>query len=288
MPFVRQKIDPALLDWVTKQAGSYRDEYGGDWAFDADRKAVFFFKGADALDPNLPRHYQLKVGADVFPVQILDSERAKTLPAGTAKIFIGPCFGAVTSRDVARQLAIEAYRCLHGSPTQNFQAVTSWGVARESGIQPAQALALSLATKARPTHRPVQAIIELYSPGQAMFAALLGGPLAVIYVLQKNFQELGNPTARRSTIRIGAVCMLMLLVVISFMSSRFFRSGFTMGVAFAASGLVKSLQMTKEAIQSSGAHQFQSNWNVVGVAILAAPAFVALLFFWAMLLVLFR
>src|SRR5688572_24796598 len=109
MPFVREKIDPAWLDWVTKHAGCYRDAYGGDWAFDAERNAAFFFEGCDVLDSTLPRHYRLKVGNDVFPVEILDSHCSRMLRAGTAKIFVGPCYGAVISQEEARQLVIEAY-----------------------------------------------------------------------------------------------------------------------------------------------------------------------------------
>ena len=102
MPFVRQKIDPDWLPWVTKLAGCYRDAYGGDWAIDTERNAVFFFEGADALDSTLPRHYRLKIGTDVFAVEILDSERSPVLRAknkrgGFAKSFISECLGAATS-----------------------------------------------------------------------------------------------------------------------------------------------------------------------------------------------
>lgn len=281
MPFVRQKIDPAWLDWVTKHAGSHRDEYGGDWAFDASRNAAFFFKGADALDPNLPRHYLLKVGTDVFPVQILDSERSKTLPAGTAKILMGPAFGAIMSRDVARQLAIEAYRCLHGSPTQNFQTVTSWGAARNPAVA-------STGMK-RPAPHPDPKLVgnQLYSPQQAGLAALFGGPMAAIYVLQKNFQQLGDVDRQRTTIRIGAAIMIALLVAIGFLPPKFLGSGFAIGCAIAVSTLVKTLQMTKEDIASSGVYEFQSNWNVLAVAILAVVSFFALAAFWMTLLILF-
>ena len=142
MPFVRQKIDPDWLPWVTKLAGCYRDAYGGDWAIDTERDAVFFFEGADALDSTLPRHYRLKVGNDVFAVEILDSERSLVLRAtnkrgGIAKIWISECPGAVTPREEAKQLCIEGYRCLHGTPTENFQTVSSWNSATDFGIRPA-------------------------------------------------------------------------------------------------------------------------------------------------------
>lgn len=142
MPFVRQKIDPDWLPWVTKLAGCYRDAYGGDWAIDAERNAVFFFEGADALDPTLPGHYRLKVGTDVFAVEILDSERSPVLQAmnqrgGIAKIWISECLGAVTPREEVKQLCIEGYRCLHRSPTENFRTVSSWDRASDFGIRPA-------------------------------------------------------------------------------------------------------------------------------------------------------
>lgn len=267
MPFVRQKIDPAWLDWVTKHAGSHRDEYGGDWAFDADLNAAFFFKSANANDPNLPRHYLLKVGTDIFPVQILDSERSNVVPAGTAGILMGPSVGAVTSRDVARHLAIEAYRCLHGSPTRNFHTVTSWSAARGP-------VAISAANRSSPPRE--HAGNKLYSPTQAGLAALLGGPMAGIYVLQKNFEQLGDKARQRTTIQVGGAAMLLLLLmIVLFLPPKSLGSGFSIGCAIAVSSLVRTLQMTKEDIASSGVYDFQSNWSVLAVAILALPALIA-------------
>jgi hypothetical protein len=140
MPFVRQKIDPDALPWVTKLALAYRNAYGGDWAIDTERNAVFVFEGADPLDSTLPRLYRLKVGADVFAVQILDSEcsfvlRAMNKPGGIAKILISECPGTAMSREAVAQLCIEGYRCLHRSRTENFLTVSSWDKVNDFGMR---------------------------------------------------------------------------------------------------------------------------------------------------------
>jgi hypothetical protein len=114
MPFVRQKIDPEWLPWVTQHAGCHLQVYGGDWAIDTERNAVFFFEGGDPLDWTLPRNYRLKVGTDVFAVEILHR-------GGTANVWISKCLGAVTPREEVEQLCIEGYRCLCGSWTENFR-----------------------------------------------------------------------------------------------------------------------------------------------------------------------
>ena len=102
MPFVREKIDPEWLPWVTKLAGSTNiGIYNGEWAIDHERKAVFFFAGGDPQDWSQPRNYWLKAGADVFPVEILDD-----------RIWVGKCYGAVISHSDATDLCIEAFQAL--------------------------------------------------------------------------------------------------------------------------------------------------------------------------------
>ena len=108
MSFVREKVDPEWLPWVRKLAGSQIDINGGMWAIDRERDAAFFFEGADPHEPTQPRSYWLKVGTDAFPVDILHR-------GGPLQIWIGQCYGAVTSRSEAEQLVREAYLCLHPS-----------------------------------------------------------------------------------------------------------------------------------------------------------------------------
>jgi hypothetical protein len=111
VPFVREKVDPEWLPWVRKQAGSQIDMNGGMWAIDHERDAAFFFEGGDPHEPTQPKNYCLKVGTDVFPVEIINR-------GGAMQVWIAPCYGAVTSSSEARQLVIEAYQCLRSLPAR--------------------------------------------------------------------------------------------------------------------------------------------------------------------------
>lgn len=127
---------------------------------------------------------------------------------------------------------------------------------------------------------------KLYSPTQAALAAFLGGPFTAIYVVQKNFQEMGDKASQQSTMRWGALLTVALLATISFLPAT---SGTTFGVGYAVAvrHIVIQRQLTKEQIERSELYEFESNWAVAGIAVLGVVSFLALVLPVAMLLAFF-
>src|SRR3984893_1954711 len=54
---------------------------------------------------------------------------------------------------------------------------------------------------------------KIFSPSQVLAAAFLGGPMAMVYVLWKNFQALENPHGMHQILFWGSVFVIGLLLV---------------------------------------------------------------------------
>jgi hypothetical protein len=53
---------------------------------------------------------------------------------------------------------------------------------------------------------------KIYSPNQVLAASLLGGPMAMVYVLWKNFQVLENPHGMRQILIWGSIFIIALML----------------------------------------------------------------------------
>src|SRR5258708_2210021 len=53
---------------------------------------------------------------------------------------------------------------------------------------------------------------KIYSPNQVLAAAFLGGPMAMVYVLWKNFQTLENPHGMHQILFWGSIFVIVLML----------------------------------------------------------------------------
>lgn len=121
---------------------------------------------------------------------------------------------------------------------------------------------------------------KIYSPKQVMLSTFLGGPLAMMFTLKKNFDSLGNKTGSKQTILWGSVFIILFFVVLPFISKNLPAILFSVAQIFAVRAIVKKYQLSKQAILDDPNYEFQSNWNVVGVSILSLILFCILILIW--------
>jgi hypothetical protein len=127
---------------------------------------------------------------------------------------------------------------------------------------------------------------KLYSPAQVYVSAFLGGPLAMIFVLKKNFDALGSKAGSQKTIIWGAIFIALYFLagtlVLLFTTSSTGPSNYLLPIAysFAARQIAEKYQMSKQAILDSQQYEFRSNWNVFGISVGFSLAFLGILFLW--------
>jgi hypothetical protein len=126
---------------------------------------------------------------------------------------------------------------------------------------------------------------KIYSPNQVLAAAFLGGPMAMVYVLWKNFQTLENPHGMRQILFWGSIFVIALVVFSPLLPNSWLDYVIPFAYPLAAWSLVASFQMTKQAIADSQAYEFQSAWNVITVSMIFLVAMIVVAFTWFFVLV---
>jgi hypothetical protein len=116
---------------------------------------------------------------------------------------------------------------------------------------------------------------KVYSPNQVLAASFLGGPMAMVYVLWRNFQTLGNPHGMQQILLWGSIFIAALMLFAPLMTSTWLDYVLPFGYAFAAWWLARTYQMTKPALAASEDYEFQSVGNVVAVSIVFLLAMMA-------------
>jgi hypothetical protein len=114
--------------------------------------------------------------------------------------------------------------------------------------------------------------VALYSPAQAATGAFLGGPVGLIYFLRQNFLTLGNKSAARTCLILGALLIAIILIVLPFLPAKFPSSPITLVYIVIARYVAEKYQATKQAITESPEYTFQSNWTVFGMGLLCLLA----------------
>jgi hypothetical protein len=126
---------------------------------------------------------------------------------------------------------------------------------------------------------------KIYSPNQVLAASLLGGPMAMVYVLWKNFQVLENPHGMRQILIWGSIFIIALMLFSPLLPNSWLDYVIPLAYPLAAWSLAESFQMSKQAIADSQTCDFQSVWNVVAVSIVFMAAMFVVAFTWFMVLV---
>ena len=108
---------------------------------------------------------------------------------------------------------------------------------------------------------------KVYSPNQVLAASFLGGPMAMVYVLWRNFQTLGNPHGMQQILVWGSIFIVALMLFAPLMTTGWLDYVLPFGYAFAAWWLAQTYQKPKPAIAASELYEFQSVGNVIAVSI---------------------
>jgi hypothetical protein len=121
---------------------------------------------------------------------------------------------------------------------------------------------------------------KIYSPLQVLAAAFLGGPMAMVYVLWKNFQTLENPHGMHQILIWGSIFIIALMLFSPLLPNSWLDFVIPFAYPLAAWSLAESFQMSKQAIADSQTYEFQSAWNVITVSFIFLPAMVIVAFTW--------
>jgi hypothetical protein len=125
---------------------------------------------------------------------------------------------------------------------------------------------------------------KIYSPNQVLAASLLGGPMAMVYVLWKNFQTLENPHGMQQILVWGSIFIIALLLFSPLLPNSWLEYVIPFAYPLAGWSLAESFQMSKQAIADSQTYEFQSVWNVIAVSIVFMVAMIVVAFIWFMAL----
>ncbi len=112
---------------------------------------------------------------------------------------------------------------------------------------------------------------KIYTPLQIAFATLFGGPVAAIYLLQKNFRILGNKSAANKTILFGLILTVILVIIVYFSPDEYQIPeyiGYVFLIIYISipACIADSHQLKREDILKSDTYIFQPNEKILGVA----------------------
>ena len=108
-----------------------------------------------------------------------------------------------------------------------------------------------------------------------MASALLGGPMAMVYLLWKNFQVLENRHGMRQILIWGSIFIVTMIGFAPLLPTNW--PGYALPILYSAGAwsLAESFQMSKQAIVTSLDYEFQSVWNVIAVSVAFLLAMIA-------------
>jgi hypothetical protein len=121
---------------------------------------------------------------------------------------------------------------------------------------------------------------KIYSPKQIYISAFLGGPFAMVFVLKKNFDAIGNKSGSKKTIIFGLIFNILVFASLPFLPKNFPQYILPIVYSVVAMQIAEKYQMSKKAILDSQQYGFQSNWRVLGISVAALVVFFVLFALW--------
>jgi hypothetical protein len=121
---------------------------------------------------------------------------------------------------------------------------------------------------------------KIYSPLQVLAISFLGGPMAMVYALWKNFHDLEDPYGKQQILIWGTIFIVALLLFAPLMSTEWWNYVLPFIYPIAAWSLAERHQMTKQAIAESEIYEFQTVANVVAVSVFFLIALMAVAVIW--------
>jgi hypothetical protein len=124
---------------------------------------------------------------------------------------------------------------------------------------------------------------KLYSPDQITVSAFIGGPLAAVFTLWKNFESLGNKSHAQQTLIGGGLFIIALMGSTPFLPDWFPLLALPVTYIAVARLVAEKFQMSKAAIIKSSKFELQT--NVLWISIGFMFAFIVIFLLWLILLV---
>jgi hypothetical protein len=121
---------------------------------------------------------------------------------------------------------------------------------------------------------------KIYSPNQVLAVSFLGGPMAMVYALWKNFQNLEDRHGMHQILFWGSIFIVAMMLFAPLMPATWPDYVLPFAYSFAAWSLAERHQMTKQAIADSQTYEFQTAGNVIAVSILFLLAMMATALIW--------
>jgi hypothetical protein len=126
--------------------------------------------------------------------------------------------------------------------------------------------------------------IRMYSPVQVGICSFVGGPIAAVFVLWKNFQSLDKNSLAKQTLAWGSLLTLLIFSTIPFLPEKFPNIVIPLAYTSFALAINRQHQMSKKDISASELHQVHSGWNVLGISVGFLVATLVVLVLWILLL----
>jgi hypothetical protein len=121
---------------------------------------------------------------------------------------------------------------------------------------------------------------KIYSPNQVLAVSFLGGPMAMVYALWKNFHSLQDPHGMRQILFWGSIFIIALMLFAPLMPTTLVAYALPFAYPIAAWSLAERHQLTKQAITDSEDYAFQTVPNVIAVSIIFLIAMMATAVVW--------
>lgn len=118
---------------------------------------------------------------------------------------------------------------------------------------------------------------EVFSPRQIYVGALLGGPLAGIYFIKKNFDSMANPKGSSLSLLLGACCVIAISVLVFVLPEDFPNMLLPILYSGLAAGIAWHFQVSKEEEEVNEQYNFISNWSVAKVSLVSIITYLALM-----------
>ena len=113
----------------------------------------------------------------------------------------------------------------------------------------------------------MKACVPIYSPLQIFFGSIFFGPLAMLYFLWKNFQNMQLFTEAKKVLFYGSIFVVVLVTCLKLSPSSI--SSLIIGLivpffySLAALQISTSMQVTKKDIKANTNWCMQSLWNII-------------------------
>jgi hypothetical protein len=121
---------------------------------------------------------------------------------------------------------------------------------------------------------------KIYSPNQVLAVSFLGGPMAMVYALWKNFRTLGDAEGMHHILFWGSIFVVALMLFAPLMPSSLLDYALPFAFSFAARAIAERHQLSKQAIAESEIYEFESVWNIIAVSLIFLIAMMVTAIVW--------